>query len=105
MAALTTASLWRRKRRHASCVGEKRCALSLAAAAEGASAESNAGVEPAIEHICNEVEEDDETSEHEGDGHHDGRVVGQDRGDQQRADPGNAEYLLGDDGATEHDGH
>ena len=72
--------------------------------AAGASAESDTGVEPAIEDIGDEVEEDDEAGEHEGDAHHDRRVVGEDRGDQQRADAGHAEDLLGDDGAAEHAG-
>src|SRR5688500_10520280 len=103
--APVTASTWRRKRRQVSSAGEIERALRSWAAATtvaGASAERDAGVEPAIEDICNEVEEDDETGEHEGDAHHDGRVVGEDRGDQQRADAGYAENLLGDDGATEH---
>ena len=34
--------------------------------------------------------------------HHHRRVVAQDRVDQQRADAGHAEDLLGDDGAAEH---
>ena len=47
----------------------------------------------------------DEAGEDEGHRHDDRRVVGQHRADQQRADAGNAEDLLGDDGAAEHDRH
>src|SRR5690349_21016618 len=101
-----TASTWRRKRRQVSSAGEIERALrgwtAATCAAAGASAERDAGVEPAIEDVCDEVEENDETGDHEGDAHHDGRVVGKDRRDQQRADAGYAEDLLGDDGAAEH---
>ena len=45
----------------------------------------------------------DEAGVHEGDGHDDRRVVGQDRRDQQRSDAGNAEDLFRDDGAAEDD--
>ena len=51
-----------------------------------ASAEGNAWVEPAIEDIGDQVEEDDEAGEHERHRHDDRRVVGEDRADQQRAD-------------------
>src|SRR6476620_6880612 len=83
--ALTTASRWRRKRRHDSCHGEKRClrrsgtgtaTATGGAATAGASAERDAGVKPAIDDIGDKVAEDDEAGEHEGDGHHHRRVVG-----------------------------
>src|SRR5256885_12763807 len=102
--APVTASTWRRKRRQVSSAGEIERAVrgpaTVAAARAGASAERDTGVEPAIEDVCNEVEEDDETGDHEGDAHHDGSVVGQNRRDQQRADARHAEDLLGDDGAA-----
>src|SRR5712671_3484078 len=53
-----TASLWRRKRRHASAQGEvslRRGATALAVA--------DAGVEPAIEQVGDQVEEDHEAGE------------------------------------------
>src|SRR6185437_2774507 len=83
---LAIASLWRRKRRQASRPGETRAflaGLAATAAPVGASTESDAGVEPAIKEIGDEVEKDDETGEHERDGHHDRRVVRQHRRDQQ----------------------
>src|SRR5215218_8985574 len=89
MNALAIASLWRRKRRHASRPGENRALLAgliTTAAAVGGSTVRDAGVEPAINHIGKEVEEDHEAREDEGDGHHDRRVVGEHRRDQQRAD-------------------
>src|SRR5688572_3641197 len=64
---LMTASRCRRKRRHASRVGENVGARVVAGAAT--SAEGDARVEPAIEDIGNQVEEDDETGEHERHGH------------------------------------
>src|SRR5260221_3186169 len=73
-AALPIASLWRRKRRHASRPGEK-CALlagfATTTAPAGRSAVRDAGGEPAIDDIGNHVEDDDETGNDEGDGHHD----------------------------------
>src|SRR4051794_6026544 len=81
---LPTASLCRRNRRQASRAGEI-CGARPSLAAPGL-AESNAGVEPAIKHIRDEVEEDHQTREDEGHGHDDRRVVGEDGGDQQRAD-------------------
>src|SRR5579864_1789712 len=72
---LATARRWRRKRRHASRAGEICGAARLAAA----SAVSDAGVEPAIKHIRDQVEQDDEAREDEGDGHDDRRVVREDR--------------------------
>src|SRR5688572_11732627 len=73
---LATASRCRRKRRHASCHGDVgRFLRGWATADAGASAVRDAGVEPAIDDISQEVEEDDETGDHEGHGHHDRRVV------------------------------
>src|SRR5204863_1092896 len=62
-AALTNARRWRRNRRHASRPGEK--CRARAGTAAPASAEGNAWVEPAIDDIGDEVEEDDETGQHE----------------------------------------
>src|SRR3984893_14254756 len=89
--ALATASRWRRKRRHASRPGAMRL---RGAATATALAVGNAWVEPAIEEIRQQVEKDDEAREHEGDRHDHRRVVGEDRGDEQRADAGHAENLL-----------
>src|SRR5436190_6947878 len=96
--ALANARRWRRKRRQASSHGENGRILRGAAAT---SAEGDARIEPSIEDVRDEVEQDDETGEHEGDGHDHRRVIGEDRADQQRADAGNAEDLFGDDGAAE----
>src|SRR5947209_16720519 len=71
----STASLWRRKRRQASAAGERSRrrggapVAAAAAASGGALAIADAGVEPAIEQIGDEIEQDDEAREHEGDGH------------------------------------
>src|SRR6476646_2459673 len=77
--ALTTASLCRRKRRQASSPGEKAALLAgLATASAGADGSTvrDAGVEPAIQDIGDEVEEDHQAREHEGHRHDDRRVVG-----------------------------
>src|SRR3954447_26451025 len=99
IARLATARRWRRNRLQASRRGEKRrsrlCTVALT------SAVGDTWVEPAIEDIGDQVEEDDETGEHERHRHDEGRVVCEDRADQERADAGNAKDLLGDDGATE----
>src|SRR5471032_2674676 len=60
-----TASLCRRKRRHASAAGET-LRMRAGATATGALAVADAGVEPAIEQVGDQVEEDDEAGEHEG---------------------------------------
>src|SRR4051812_30932717 len=95
-----TASLWRRKRRHASAPGET-LRRGAAAAAVSALAVADARVEPAIEQVGDQVEEDHEAGKDEGHGHHHRRVVAQDRVDQKRADARHAKDLLGDDGAAE----
>ena len=74
--ALAKASLWRRKRRHASAPA--RGAPARRRAPRRVSG-GDARVEPAIEHVRDEVEQDDEAGEHEGHGHDDRRVVGEDR--------------------------
>src|SRR5215216_4432260 len=84
IAPLATARRWRRNRLQASSQGEKRRAARSGGAR--ASAESDARIEPAIKDICDQVEEDDETGEHEGHRHDDRRVVGEDRADQQGSD-------------------
>src|SRR6185295_20399131 len=75
-----SASLWRRKRRHDSSPQRRRGVW--AAPPDNASTVADAGVEPAIEHVCNEVEEDHQAGEHEGDRHDHRRVVGEDRADE-----------------------
>src|SRR4029077_4155520 len=75
--ALASASRWRRKRRHASSHGEKCRAWRCATA--GTLAEGDARVEPSIEDVRDEVEQNDEAGEHEGHRHDDRRVVGEDR--------------------------
>ena len=79
MMALAKASRWRRKRRQASSHGENGRTSRGAAAT---SAEGDARVEPSIEDVRDEVEQDDEAGEHEGDRHDHRRVVGEDRADQ-----------------------
>src|ERR1035438_10107105 len=83
-----TASLCRRNRRHASAAGE--------------TLRRREAATPAIEEIGDQVEDDDEAGEDEGHAHHHGRVVAQNRVDEQRANARNPEDLLGDDGPAEH---
>src|SRR5688572_7113742 len=93
-----TARWWRRKRRPTSAQGEVlRLRLAAGAGAASASAVADAGVEPAIEEVCDQVEEDHEAGEHEGHRHDDRRVVGEDSADEQRPDSRHAEDLLGHD--------
>src|SRR6185437_8067847 len=99
---LMAARRWRRNRRHASPHGEKRRLRLAGRGASGASTIGDTWVKPAIDDIGHQVEEDDETGEHERHRHDDGRVVGEDGADQERSDPGNAEDLLRNDGAAEH---
>src|SRR5512143_1478111 len=77
---LTTASLWRLKRRQASAHGE------MPRPRRAASAVADARVEPAIQQVCDQVEHDDEAREHEGHRHDHRGVVAQDGIDQQRPD-------------------
>src|SRR6266851_4240281 len=58
MPALNTAMRWRRKRRQASSHGENRRAGRSTTAAN--SAECDAGIEPSIEHVRDEIEQHDE---------------------------------------------
>src|SRR6478735_6145439 len=84
-----SASWWRRKRRHAS----ERGGFAGARAPASDSTVGDAGVEPAIEQVGDEVEEDHEAGEHEGHRHDHRRVVGEDRADEERADARHAEDL------------
>src|SRR6185503_10843919 len=95
MIAPVSASRWRRKRRQASMPSET--CFSRRGSPPAASAVDDAGVEPAIEDVCQQVAENDENRENERHRHDHRRIVGENRADQQRADPGHAEDLLGDD--------
>src|ERR1051325_1195106 len=101
--ALAKASRWRRNRRQASSHGEN--GRTLRGCTSGTLPERDARVEPSIEDVRDEVEQDNETGEHEGDRHDHRRVIRENRADQQRSDPGNAEDLLGDDRAAEDSRH
>src|SRR5262245_10820811 len=98
MAALATAKRWRRKRRHDSRLGGTR--LRAASARSATSAVGNARVEPAIDEVCEQIEQNDQAGEDECHRHDGRRVVGENRADEQRSDAGDAEDLLGDDGAA-----
>src|SRR5262245_29712376 len=104
IAVLATARRWRRKRRQDSRPGDtlRRTGGPASAAGAPTSAERNAWVEPGIEEVRDEIEQDDEAGEDERHGHDHRRVVGEDRTDEERSDAGDAEDLLGDDGAAEH---
>src|SRR6516225_5223494 len=95
MTVLAAASRCRRNRRQVSLPRETRSAPSMGSAR--ALAVGDARVEPAIKNVGDQIEQDDQASEHERDRHNNRRVVGQDRADQQRSDAGNAKDLLGDD--------
>src|ERR1700730_1631193 len=95
MPALSTAMRWRRKRRHASSHGENGRAGRCGNATN--SAECDAGIEPSIKYVRDEIEQHDEAGEHEGHRHDDRRIIGKDRADDQRTDARDAEDLLGDD--------
>src|SRR5262245_24904179 len=103
MIAPRNASRWRRKRRHASAPGRARGRAGAPAAAP--STVNDAGVEPAIHDVGEQVEEDHETGEHERHGHDDGGVVRQDRAHEQRSDARHAKDLLGHDRPAEDGGH
>src|SRR5690349_4705689 len=93
MTALAKASRCRRKRRQASTHGEY--GRTLRVVTSGTLPERDARIEPSIEDVRDEVEQDDEAGEHESDRHDDRGIVGEDRADQQRAYAGNAEDLFG----------
>src|SRR5438105_414886 len=80
MNVLANAILWRRNRRHASSHGENcragRCGVIT-------SAEGDTRVEPSIEDVRDEVEQDDEAGEHESHRHDHWGVVGENCADQQ----------------------
>src|SRR5687767_12600783 len=97
--APATARRWRRKRRHASAQGEW-LRLRLTGAGPPLTVR-DAGVEPAIKDVGEQVAEDHQDREHERDRHDHRRVVGEDRADEERADARHAEDLFGDDGAAE----
>src|SRR5262245_22186759 len=103
MRPLATARRCRLKRRQASSPGEKRRPHARTPAPT--SGEGNARIEPAIEDVGDEVEEHDEAREDERHRHYDRGIVGENRADEQRADAGDAEDLLGDDGASENGGY
>ena len=77
IATLATAMRWRRNFRHASKPGEMR--RRRPSSGTTTSAVGDAWVKPAIDDIGQEVEDDDETGEHERHRHDDRRVVGEDR--------------------------
>src|SRR5882672_7331800 len=100
---LATAMRWRRNFRHASKPGERRRGRPSSGTAT--SMVGDAWVKPAIDDISQQVEDDDETREHERHRHDDRRVIGEYSRDQQRADAWDPEDLFGDDGAAEHGRH
>src|ERR1044072_9161612 len=99
MMALTNGSRWRQKRRQASSHGETGRTFPGPAATSGTLPERDARIEPSIEDVRDEVEQDHEAGEHEGDRHDHRRIVGEDSADTQRGDAGDAEDLLGGDRA------
>src|SRR5450759_2715756 len=101
ISAPTSASRWRLKRRQMSCASEM---VRVRLTASGGLAQGDARVEPAIQDVRQEIEGDHQTGKDEGDGHNDGRVVGENCADQERADAGHPEDLLGDDRAAEYRG-
>src|SRR3984957_10880401 len=78
---LATAMRWRRNFRHASRAGEIRRRRPSSGTAT--STVGDAWVKPAIDDVGQEVEDDDETGEHKRHRHHDRRVVGENRGNEQ----------------------
>src|SRR5665213_4601248 len=100
---LTTAMRWRRNFRHASSPGAMR--RRRPSSGRATSTVRDAWVKPAIDDIGQEAEDDAEAGEHERHRHDDGCVVGEDGGDQKRADAGDTEDLFGNDGAAEYGGH
>src|SRR5437868_14601648 len=99
MTALATASLCRRKRRQTSPAGDPRSTRTMPSAI--GLAVGDARVEPAIEDVGKEIEQDDQAGKHKRRRHDHRRIIGEDRADQQRSDAGDAKDLLSDDGAPE----
>src|SRR5687767_15923576 len=95
MPAPASASRWRRNRRHASMPSETGFGSRSAPAA--ALTVGDAGVEPDIGDVGQQVEKDHEDRKHERDRHDHRGVVGANRRAQKRRDAGNAAALLGDD--------
>src|SRR5438045_9449786 len=91
MTALATASLCRRKRRQISPAGDPRSTRTMPSAI--GLAVGDARVEPAIEDVGEQVEQDDQAGEHKRHCHYDRRIIGEDRTDQQRSDRGHAKDL------------
>src|SRR3979490_2758073 len=91
---LATAMRWRRNFRHASKPGEM--CRGRPSSGTATSAIGDAWVKPAIDDISQKVEDDDETGEHERHRHDDGRVIGENRCDQQRPDARDARDMIGD---------
>src|SRR5262249_61821548 len=104
MAALATASLCRQNLCHVPCRRVEARSVSLALTSAGL-AIGDARVEPAIENVGSQVEQDHQAGDYERHRHDHRRVVGEDRADQQRSDPRDAKDLLGNNRAAEHGGH
>src|ERR1700716_3691271 len=81
---LATAMRWRRNFRHASKPGEIR--RGRPGSGTAISTVGDAWVKPAIDDVSQEVEDDDETGEHECHRHDDRRVIGENGCDQQGTD-------------------
>src|SRR5688572_30564100 len=97
------ASLWRRKRRHAS-LPHRACGRTGAPPAR-LLAVSDAGVEPAIDDVGEESEENHEGRQNERYRHDHRRIDRKDRADERRSDARHAEDLLGHDGSAEDSRH
>ena len=99
---LANASLWRRKRRHASAPGRDAAGARRRPRRHRATAVADAGVEPAIEHVGNQVEDDDEAGRtRRSRAMITGVSLARMASISSEPMPGNAEDLLGDDGAAE----
>src|SRR6266567_3628620 len=112
MPAPKIASWWRRNRRHASPVSVSAGRLAASAPASITSAVvplailprlavGDPRIEPGVDQVRDQGEEDDENREDEDDRHDHRRVVREDGADQERPDARHAEDLLGDHGAGE----
>src|SRR5260370_35742418 len=91
MTALATASLCRRKRRQISPAGDARSTRTMPS--ELGLAVGEARVEPAIEDVGKQVEQDNQAGEHKRHRHNNRRVVGEDRVDQHRSAAWDAKEL------------